>query len=275
MCSGKSYLVELEDGGQFRKEEAGEDYSDLIEATKAEVGRLKSNGSEQETLSDALKKIDWVNEHLKTQKKSKKYKEIFHRALGVIKSLYEKLQKEKHKKHEGKGAADYFESRPIIEDLIYASRGEAEIPAEIPPLTEENKTKETRDVPMNKLTRVSLTESISASSQEPPIIHTEDPSQTTESPMEKGPASTTELARMRVTGSVESVDYKSPVDEIPLSKKCDPVTAMTDCNSRCTKGKIRCKGKLKNMAFHGNLQYFSSEKLSDSKYVSTLGTSNS
>ena len=273
MGSGKSFLVELEDGGQFGKEEAGEDYSDLIEATKSEVGRLKSNGSEQAALSDALEKIDWVNEHLKTQKKSKKYKEIFHRALGVIKSLYKKLQKQKNKKHEGKGAADYFESRPIIEDLIYASRGEAEIPAEIPSLTEENRTEESRDVPMNKLTRVSLTESISASSQEPPIIHTEDPSQTTESPLEKGVASTTELARLRVT--VESVESKSPVDEIPLSKKCDSVPAMTDCNSRCTKGKIRCKGKLKNMAFHGNLQYFSSKKLSDSKYVSTLDTSNS
>ena len=41
---------------------------------------------------------------------------------------------------------------------------------------------------MNKITGVSLTESVSESSQEPPIIHADDPSQTTESPLEKGPS---------------------------------------------------------------------------------------
>ena len=63
--------------------------------------------------------------------------------MGIIKSLFKKLHNEKHKKDEGKGAADYFESKSIIEDLIYASREEAEMPAEIPLLTQENKTKET------------------------------------------------------------------------------------------------------------------------------------
>ena len=104
------------------------------------------------------------------------------------------------------------------------------MPAEIHPLTQENKTKETLNVPMNKPNGVllTLTESISESSQDPPIIHAEDTSQTTESPLEKGPLSTTELVGLSVTGSVESVDSeKSPVDEIPLSEKCNLVG---DCN---------------------------------------------
>ena len=239
MCTGTSYLVDLEeeeDGAGQVGVEAGHEYAaDLIEATKAQVGKLKSNGSDQQVLSDALKKIDWVHEHLKTRKKSKKYKEIFHRALGVIKSLYKKLQKEKEK--------DYFESNRIIEHLIYASRGEAEIKA--PPLVEENKTRGTQNVPM-----------LSSSSQEPPNIHTEVPSKTTESP-----SHTRELSGFSVTESVESVN-----------EKCEPVTAMAGCNARCTKGKIRCQGKLKNSDFQENLQYFSSEKLSDSKYVSILST---
>ncbi len=70
MCNGKSYLVEVEeeDGGQVGVE-AGQDYAeDLIEAAKVQVDKLKSNGSDQQVISDAVKKIDWVHEHLKTEK---------------------------------------------------------------------------------------------------------------------------------------------------------------------------------------------------------------
>ena len=100
--SGKRYLVELEGSNNLeRKEESnlegvepGQDYADLIDAASIEVGRLESNnGSDRKTISDVLEKISWVHEHLKTQEKSEKQKEIFQRALNVLKTLYQKLHK--------------------------------------------------------------------------------------------------------------------------------------------------------------------------------------
>ena len=78
--------------------EPGQDYVDLIDAASIEVGRLEStNGSGRKTISDVLEKISWVHEHLKTQEKSEKQKQIFKRALNVLKTLYQKLHKKKQK----------------------------------------------------------------------------------------------------------------------------------------------------------------------------------
>ena len=222
--SGKRYLVELEGSNNLeRKEknksaerkddsnskgvEPGQDYADLIDAASIEVGRLEStNGSGRKTISDVLENISWVHEHLKTQEKSEKQKQIFKRALNVLKTLYQKLHKKKKKN--------------------------------------------------------------------------QDESKTTPTSMPSRENETTGATTAATTGGAPTKSYKSgsqekpSIDEIPLAMKCEPVAAMTNCNSRCLKGKIKCKEDLQGKAFHEDVNYFSSKMLSESKYVSIFFKSN-
>ena len=187
--------------------EPGQDYADLIDAASIEVGRLEStNGSGRKTISDVLEKISWVHEHLKTQEKSEKQKQIFKRALNVLKTLYQKLHKKKKKN--------------------------------------------------------------------------QDESKTTPTSMPSRENETTGATTAATTGGAPTKSYKSgsqekpSIDEIPLAMKCEPVAAMTNCNSRCIKGKIKCKEDLQGKAFHEDVNYFSSKMLSESKYVSIFFKSN-
>ena len=226
--SGKRYLVELEGSNNLeRKEESksverkddsnserlepGQDYADLIDAASIEVGRLESNnGSDRKTISDVLEKISWVHEHLKTQEKSEKQKQIFKRALNVLKTLYQKLHKKKQKDQDD----DREDSKAT-------------------PTSRPSKENETTG------------------------------------------ATTAATTGGAPTKSFKSVAQKRPsIDEIPLAMKCDPVAAMTNCNSRCIKGKIKCKEDLQGKAFHEDVNYFSSKMLSESKYVSIFFKSN-
>ena len=226
--SGKRYLVELEGSNNLeRKEESksverkddsnserlepGQDYADLIDAASIEVGRLEStNGSGRKTISDVLEKISWVHEHLKTQEKSEKQKQIFKRALNVLKTLYQKLHKKKQKDQDD----DREDSKAT-------------------PTSRPSKENETTGATTAATSGGAPTKSFKSLAQEKPSI-----------------------------------------DEIPLAMKCDPVAAMTNCNSRCTKGKIKCKEDLQGKAFHEDVNYFSSKMLSESKYVSIFFKSN-